>query len=74
MERKVCFILEAGGRREGGPMSMGSLFTDNYWARAFKGAFQGCVGGGRWLLVEIAQSALIVRHLESHLISFTVIV
>lgn len=55
-------------------MSMGSLFTDNYWARAFKGAFQGCVGGGRWLLVEIAQSALIVSHLESHLISFTVIV
>ena len=40
------------------------LFTDNYWTRVFKGAFQGCIGGGRWPLVEIAQSSLIVSHLE----------
>ena len=36
------------------------LFTDNYWTRVFKGAFQGCIGGGRWPLVEIAQSSLTV--------------
>ena len=57
MERKVCFILDAGslgGRGEGGRLSKGRLPASyNQWARAF-------IDGGRGLHAETAQSALTV--------------
>ena len=63
VKRKVCFILEAskqGG--EGGRQArvQRSLPTDNQWAKAFKGEFQGCTGRGRGLHAETAQSALTI--------------
>ena len=61
MKRKVCFILEAskqGGDRGRQARVQRSLPTDNQWAEAFKGEFQGCTGGGRGLHAETAQSAL----------------
>ena len=60
VERQVCFILEAGNQGEGGLLSKGQLPTANQRARAFKGELQGCIGGGRGLRVETAQSALTV--------------
>ena len=44
--------------------------------RDSKEVFQGCVGGGRWLFVEIVQSALIVilKLVITYLISFILIV
>ena len=60
MERKACFILDAGKQRgwgvgdEGGFLSKGRLpATDNQWARAF-------IDRGRGLHAETAQSALTV--------------
>ena len=60
MERKVCFILDAGNPAGGGGggggrrLSKGQFpSTDNQWARAF-------IGGGRGSHAETAQSALAV--------------
>ena len=63
MKRKVGFILEAskqGG--EGGRQArvQRSFPTDNRWAKAFKGEFQGCTGGGRGRRAETAHSALTI--------------
>ena len=41
-------------------MSKGQLPMDSQGARTFKGEFQGCIGGGRGLHTETAQSALTV--------------
>ena len=61
MKRKVCFILEAskqGGQDGRQARVQRSLPTDNQWAKAFKGEFQGCTDGGRRLHAETAWSAL----------------
>ena len=49
-----------GGRVYDGLMSKGQFPTDTQWAGALNGDFQGCIGGGRGLHAEIAQSALTV--------------
>ena len=43
VERKVCFISETSNRRRGRT----HVQSDNQWARAFKGEFQGFIGRGR---------------------------
>ena len=54
MEKKVCFILDAGNCGGGRtPVQRLTPPTDNQWARAF-------IGGGRGLHAETAQSALMV--------------
>ena len=55
MERKVCFILDAGDweRGEGGEGARVDSCPKNQWARAF-------TDGGRGLHAETAQSALTV--------------
>ena len=54
MERKVCFILDAGNQGRGQtPVQRPTPFPDNQWARAF-------IDGGRGLCAETAQSALTV--------------
>ena len=54
MERKVCFILDAGNCGGGWtPVQRPTPPADNQWARAF-------IDGGRGLHAETAQSALTV--------------
>ena len=62
VEKKVCFISEASNQGWGQTPVVQSqtYFTDNQWARAFKGAFQGWIGGRRGLYAETALSALTV--------------
>ena len=58
--KESLLISEAATGGEDGPMSKGQLPTDNQRARALKGVFQGCIGGGRGLCAGTAQSALTV--------------
>ena len=54
MERKVCFILDAGNQGRGQtPVQRPTPLPDNQWARAF-------IDGGRGLRAETSQSALTV--------------
>ena len=56
MEKKVCFVLDAGNQRvgmEGGHLSKGRLSPLTLGARAF-------IESRRWLHAEMAQSALTV--------------
>ena len=50
--RKVCFIQEASNQRRGWTHVQRPTPPANQWGRAFKGEFQGCLGGRRGLHVE----------------------
>ena len=61
VERKVCFF--SGGRQPGeraNSCPKANSPPADQRARALKGVFQGCTGGGKGLRVETAQSTLTV--------------
>ena len=60
VEKKVCLIAEASNRGRADLCPKANSPADNQGARAFKGECQGCIGGGRGLRAEAAQSALTV--------------
>ena len=57
---KFALFQRPATRGEGGFVSEADSPTNNQWARAFEGQFQGCMGRGRGPHAEKAESALTV--------------